>query len=211
MKDQDKNKGMGHLFVITGPSGTGKNTIIDIVTQRIDNLAYSVSHTTRKPRSGEIDGKDYYFVDQRTFQRMIDDREFIEWARVYSDLYGTSFSSIRDKLRHGIDMILDLDIQGAMNMKRHFKNITLIFVLPPSLEELRKRLIKRGAEDKVIKERLSQTLDEIRMAKKYDYIVINDELEKAIKETESIIISERIRTERRLSYINSFFDSTNTH
>ncbi len=211
MKSPDRNENRAHLFIITGPSGTGKNTIIDVVMQRIDNLAYSVSHTTRKPRKGEIDGKDYYFVDKRTFQKMVNDGEFIEWARVYSDLYGTSFSSVRDKLRDGMDMILDLDVQGAMNMRQHFKNITLIFVLPPSLEELKKRLIKRGTEDKVIKERLSQALDEIRMAKKYDYIVINDELEKAIKETESIIISERIRTDRRLSYISSFFDSTDTH
>ena len=203
MKNQDKNENKAHLFVITGPSGVGKSTIIEAIMQRVDNLAYSVSHTTRRPREGEVDGRDYYFVDEKTFRKMIKNGEFIEWAKVYSDFYGTSYSGVTQRLKDGMDVMLDLDVQGAMNIRQHFKNSTLIFVLVPSLEELKRRLIRRGTEEVVIKERLSQALNEIRMAKQYDYIVMNDILETAIKEMESIIISERIRTEKRLSYIDS--------
>ena len=193
------------LFVISGPSGAGKSTIIKALMQKMDNLAYSVSHTTRKPRKGEKDGVDYYFVDEDTFHRMIKNGEFVEWAKVYTDLYGTSFSSIKDKLDEGRDVLLDLDVQGSMNIRKHFKNSVLIFLIPPSLEELERRLKKRGTEESVIKERLSKAIDEIRMAKEYDYLIINDILEKAIKEVESIIISERCRTSRRLSCINTLF------
>ena len=189
--------------MITGPSGVGKSTIIKAIMQRLDNLAYSVSHTTRRPRKGEIDGRDYYFVDKNRFQRMIKNGEFVEWARVYSDFYGTSYSSLEEKLNDGTDVVLDLDTQGALNIRKHFKNSTLIFILVPSLEELKRRLIKRGTDEEILKERISQVQNEIRMAKLYDYIVINEVLETAIKEMESIIISERIRTVKRLYYINS--------
>lgn len=206
MKSRDKYRDIAHLFVITGPSGCGKSTIINLLMQRIDDIAYSVSHTTRKPREGEIEGKDYYFVDKSTFQKMIDCGEFIEWAEVYSDLYGTSFLEVREKLKRGTDMILDLDIQGAMNIRSHFKNSTLIFLLAPSLEELKKRLKKRGTEPAVIEKRLSRASDEIRMAGEYDYIVVNDVIEKAVKEIEAIVISERCRASKRLSLIYSMFN-----
>jgi len=196
------------LFVISGPSGSGKTTIIKALMHRIDNLAYSISHTTRRPRKEEKDGIDYYFVDEETFQKMIKDGEFIEWAKVYSDFYGTSFRSVKKKLNEGKDVLLDLDIQGSMNIRKYFKNSILIFIIPPSLEELKKRLIKRGTEENIIKERLTKAIDEIKMSLKYDYIIINDILDKAIKEAESIIISERCRTLNRLSYVNSLF---NTH
>jgi len=202
-KNSNKGSNKGQLFVITGPSGVGKSTIIKAIMQRMDNLAYSVSHTTRRPRKGEIDGRDYYFVDKNRFQRMINNGEFVEWARVYSDFYGTSYSSLEEKLMDGTDVILDLDTQGALNIRKYFKNSTLIFVLVSSLEELKRRLIKRGTDEEILKERISQVQNEIRVAKVYDYIVINEILEIAIKEMESIIISERIRTVKRLYYINS--------
>lgn len=198
-------KSRGNLIVISGPSGAGKSTIIKALMQKMDNLAYSISHTTRKPRKGEKNGVDYYFVDEDTFYRMIKNGEFIEWAKVYTDLYGTSFSSVRNKLNEGKDVLLDLDVQGSMNIRKHFKNSILIFLIPPSLEELERRLKKRGTEESIIRERLTKAMDEIRMAREYDYVVINEMLDKAIKEVESIIISERCRTSRRLSHISSLF------
>ncbi len=201
MKDQSKGS---HLFVISGPSGVGKNTIIREIMNRVDGLSYSVSHTTRPPRKGEVNGRDYYFVDEETFKKMIENGEFVEWAKVYSDYYGTSFFSIREKLSQGKDVILDLDVQGGMNIKRYFKNSTLIFVLPPSIEELKKRLKKRGTDERTIEERLSNLKYEIEMAKSYDFIVLNDRLEDAVKETEAIIISERCKKEKRIGLINEF-------
>ncbi len=201
MKDQSKGS---HLFVISGPSGVGKNTIIREIMNRVDGLSYSVSHTTRPPRKGEVNGKDYYFVDEETFKKMIENGEFVEWAKVYSDYYGTSFFSIREKLSQGKDVILDLDVQGGMNIKKYFKNSTLIFVLPPSIEELKKRLKKRGTDERTIEERLSNLKYEIEMAKSYDFIVLNDRLEDAVKETEAIIISERCKKEKRIGLINEF-------
>ena len=199
MKSQHKS----HLFVISGPSGVGKNTIINALMQRLDGLAYSVSHTTRRPRKGEIDGKDYYFVDENTFKKMIEDGDFVEWARVYSDYYGTSFSGIKKKLAEGKDVVLDLDVQGGMNIRKHFKNSTLIFVIPPSLKELKRRLKKRGMEEGLIEKRMSNIEFELKMAEKYDYIVLNDVLEKAIKETEAIILSERCKTYKRVELLKS--------
>jgi len=204
MKNQHNNKhNKSHLFVISGPSGVGKNTIIRAVMQKVDGLSYSVSHTTRKPRNGEINGRDYYFVDEKTFKKMIEDGLFVEWAKVYSDYYGTSFSSIREKLAEGKDVILDLDVQGGMNIRKHFKNSSLIFVIPPSIEELKRRLRKRGTEDEIIEKRLSNIEFELKMAERYDYIVINDSLERAIKEMEAIIIAERCKTAKRLELVRS--------
>ena len=201
MKDQSKGS---HLFVISGPSGVGKNTIIREIMNRVDGLSYSVSHTTRPPRKGEVNGRDYYFVDEETFKKMIENGEFVEWAKVYSDYYGTSFFSIREKLSQGKDVILDLDVQGGMNIKKYFKNSTLIFVLPPSIEELKKRLKKRGTDERTIEERLSNLKYEIEMAESYDFIVLNDRLKDAVKETEAIIISERCKKEKRIGLINEF-------
>ncbi len=199
MKSQHKS----HLFVISGPSGVGKNTIISAVMQRVEGLAYSISHTTRKPRNGEINGRDYHFVDEKIFKKMIENGDFVEWARVYSDYYGTSFSGIKKKLAEGKDVILDLDVQGGMNIRKHFKNSTLIFVLPPSIEELKKRLSKRETPDEIIEKRLSNIEFELKMAEKYDYIVLNDILEKAIRETEAIILSERCKTYKRVELLRS--------
>ncbi len=200
---KNPNNQNSHLFVISGPSGSGKSTIIKSVMHRVENLWYSVSHTTRKPRPGERHGVDYFFVDKKRFKEMIDKGEFIEWAKVYSDFYGTSFSSIKDRLNEGKDVILDLDVQGSMNIRGHFNNLSLIFILPPSLEELEKRLRIRGTDETIIRIRMSKVKDEIEMSKKYDFIVINHILDKAVKEVESIIVAERCRALKRLSYVNS--------
>ena len=192
----------GNLFVISAPSGAGKSTIIKALRERIEGLGYSISHTSRRPRSTEKDGVDYYFVDKETFGRMIDEGAFVEWAKVYSDLYGTSFSSLNDQIALGLDVLLDVDFQGAEKIKNHFKDSVLIYLLPPSLEVLEQRLRGRGTDDQsVIGARMEQAENDIKNCTWYDYLIINDHLEKAIEEARAIIISQRCRTARRLKEV----------
>ncbi|MBU1905284.1 MAG: guanylate kinase [Proteobacteria bacterium] len=197
----------GLLFVISAPSGGGKSTIASAVRQRVEGLGYSISHTTRKPRGHESDGVDYHFVDEKTFTKMIDQGAFVEWAKVYDNLYGTSASGLKDLTASGLDIVLDVDIQGGRNIKDHFPNSVLIFLIPPSLEVLELRLRERGTDDEtVIRARMETAADDIRNCVWYDYIIINDRLEKAIWEAQSIIISERCRTERQLPGVKGLFD-----
>jgi guanylate kinase len=197
----------GLLFVISAPSGGGKSTIASAVRQRVEGLGYSISHTTRKPRGHESDGVDYYFVDEKTFTKMIDQGAFVEWAEVYDNFYGTSASGLKDLTASGLDIVLDVDIQGGRNIKDHFPNSVLIFLIPPSLEVLELRLRERGTDDEtVIRARMETAADDIRNCGWYDYIIINDRLEKAIREAQSIIISERCRTERQLPGVKGLFD-----
>ena len=189
----------GQPFVISAPSGTGKSTIADTLTESVEDLAYSISHTSRKPRPTEKDGIDYHFVDRDTFCSMIDKGKFIEWAQVYDDLYGTSFSALDSQLSSGLDVLLDIDIQGARNIRRDFEKSVLIYILPPSLKVLQGRLKERGTDsDEVINRRLKKASLEVRNCIWYDYIVINDELERAIDEVRSIILAERCRSARRV-------------
>ena len=197
----------GRLFVISAPSGAGKSTIIKALKERIEGLGYSISHTSRKPRGNEHDGIDYHFLKKETFRSMIDAGAFVEWAQVYDDLYGTSFSSLDEQTVSGLDVLLDLDTQGAKNIKKHFKNSVLIYVLPPSLDILEKRLMARGTDDEtVIKSRMKKTSSEIKQCVWYDYIIVNDNLEKAIKEAQAIILSVRCRTDRQAPIVKEMFD-----
>ncbi|MBU0990468.1 MAG: guanylate kinase [Proteobacteria bacterium] len=197
----------GLLFVISAPSGGGKSTIASAVRQRVEGLGYSISHTTRKPRGHESDGIDYHFVDEKTFTKMIDQGAFVEWAKVYDNLYGTSASGLKDLTASWLDIVLDVDIQGGRNIKDHFPNSVLIFLIPPSLEVLELRLRERGTDDEtVIRARMETAADDIRNCGWYDYIIINDRLEKAIREAQSIIISERCRTEWQLPGVKGLFD-----
>lgn len=186
----------GIIFVISAPSGTGKTTICEGLLKTLDDLKMSVSHTTRKPRTGEKTGVDYHFVDEQTFHKMIENDEFVEWAEVYGNFYGTSKRAINDILNSGHDVLLDIDIQGAKNIKRIYPESVLIFILPPSIYELEQRLINRKEDRAVIRKRLSKAVDEISQYELYDYIVINDNLERAIKEILSIITAERLKTAR---------------
>jgi len=196
----------GQIYVFSGPSGAGKSTLIRKLREKIKDLGYSVSHTSRAPRGNEINKVDYHFVDRDTFTSMIDRDEFVEWATVYDDLYGTSVSSLLDQIDQGIDVVLDVDNQGAENIRRRFKESVLIYILPPSLEVLEKRLRDRATnDDNVINARLKQALDEMRNCGLYDYIVINDDLEKSVREAESIIISDRCRKSRILPRIKEIF------
>ncbi len=188
----------GQLFVISGPSGAGKSSIVKALLSRTEGLVYSISHTSRRPRGSEQNGIEYHFVDAGTFNRMIEAGAFVEWAKVYDDFYGTSFSGLEGQTASGLDVLLDVDIQGARNIRKHFENSVLIYVLPPSLEILEKRLEGRGTDDEgVIKARMEKALDDMDNCLWYDYIIINDDLEKAITEAKSIIISERCRTARQ--------------
>jgi guanylate kinase len=192
----------GQPFVISGPSGTGKSTIIRALRERITALGYSISHTSRKPRKTETNGVDYCFVTEEIFRRMIHEGAFVEYAEIYGNFYGTAVSSLGEQTKKGMDVLLDLDAQGARNLKGHFKEGVLIYLLPPSLEILGERLRARGTDDEtIIQTRLSKALGEIQNCLWYDYIVINDDLERAIGEVQSIIISERCRTARKSEHV----------
>jgi len=197
----------GQLYVITGPSGAGKSTIIRRLRKELTGIGYSVSHTSRKPRKNEVDGVHYHFVDRETFEKMIGERAFVEWADVYDDLYGTSFSSLRSQMDRGLDVVMDLDSQGAKNIKENFQNSVLIYVLPPSLQVLEKRLKGRASDDEAeIKARLEKARKEIENCVNYDHIIFNENLDRAVEEVSSIILSERSRTPRRLTVVEKTFN-----
>jgi len=196
----------GQIYVISGPSGTGKSTIIRRVRENTPGLAYSISHTSRAPRKGEEDGVHYHFVEGAAFQTMIDNGDFLEWARVYDDYYGTAFSSIQHPLDSGDDVIMDLDPQGAKNVKKAYHEGILIFILPPSYEELEKRLRARATdEEKVIQSRLQKAHRELKECFHYDYLIFNDDLQRAVSEVEAIIAANRCTKARRLSEVQNLF------
>ncbi|MBW2203893.1 MAG: guanylate kinase [Deltaproteobacteria bacterium] len=197
----------GQLFIISAPSGAGKSTILTAVKKRVSGLGYSISHTTRKPRGDERNGVDYHFVDDRTFTKMINEGAFVEWAKVYDNFYGTSSSNLQDQTSSGLDVLMDVDIQGGQNIKDRFPDSVLIFLLPPSLEELERRLRERGTDNEpVIRARMESAADDIKNCTWYDYIIVNDKLEKAIDEAQSIIVSKRCVTARQLPEVKRLFD-----
>ena len=201
-------KEKGQIFVITAPSGTGKTTIIkNILEKDAGEIGYSISHTTRKPRKGESHGLHYYFVDRENFERMIEAHEFVEWAVVYDHLYGTSISSINRELSSGKDLLMDVDIQGSQEIKRQFPDSLSIFILPPSLDILKERLQKRSPNNKMnMGLRLKKAGEEIQRCRDYDFIIINDDLKKAIKEIEAIIVAQRANKNRRFPLIQKIFN-----
>jgi guanylate kinase len=196
------------LYVISGPSGCGKSTLIRRLVNEMKTVHFSVSHTTRPKRSMELFGKDYYFVSTEEFQRLVQEGAFLEWAVVHGHLYGTSQKEIETKLQQG-DLLLDVDVQGARQVKAKYPQGIFIFVLPSRLEELRRRLEIRG-ENKPdsIRERLATAKGEVEAYAEFDYIVINDLLEKATQELRSIIICGKcrrtVRTEEMVSILNSY-------
>ncbi|TLN26032.1 guanylate kinase [bacterium] len=188
----------GILFVISAPSGAGKSTLIKEVMGELGGIGFSVSHTTRPPRAGEIDGVNYHFVTTGEFKSMVSGGKFAEWALVHGNYYGTSLASLETVLGQGKDVILDIDVQGALNLRSQ-KNLApvLIFILPPSLAEVERRLAKRGDTDAgTMAKRLENAAGEISEAIKYDYAVINDDLGTAAGELKAIITAERLKTDR---------------
>jgi len=203
MKEKMKRKGI--LFVISAPSGAGKTTLVKKLLNQMPDICFSVSYTTRFPRVKEVDKKDYFFVSKKNFKEMIKQGQFIEYAEVYDNFYGTSIFQIKEQLNQGRDIILDIDTQGAMQIKKSPIPAVLIFILPPSLNELEKRLKKRNTDEKmIIKKRLAKAQKEIDCAKDYDYLVINDKIDSSLKELEAIIIAETAKTKRRKQYLVKF-------
>lgn len=202
-----EKKGRGSLFIVSAPSGAGKTTLCKKLDSVLSNLRHSISYTTRPPRPGEVSDRDYTFVDKDTFRLMIERGEFAEWARVHGQLYGTSKKRLGELLDAGIDVILDIDTQGAMQIKEKYKEGIYIFILPPSMKALRERLEKRMANSKdELELRLRKAVDEIKDYYKYDYVIVNDIFKEALKELEAIIISDRVSTKRiNISWIEDSF------
>lgn len=193
-----KTNGKGSLIVISGPTCAGKGTICRELLKKNNNIWRSISYTSRPIRGNEVNGVDYYFVTKEEFEEKIKNGEMLEYAQVhYSDYYGTPKSHIKEKLDSGIDVILEIDIQGAIQIKEKVSEAIFIFILAPSMEEIRNRLIKRGFEnnDQMI-ERFKTAYREINELTKYNYVVVNDDLDEAVKKVDSIIISEKCRVDR---------------
>lgn len=189
----------GDLFIISAPSGAGKTSLVKSLLQSDLDLNLSISHTTRSPRSSEVDGEDYHFVSQETFQRMLNNGEFLESAEVYGNFYGTSEKWIHEKTSAGQDIVLEIDCQGAKQVQRIFTRSIGIFILPPSFEALAMRLNSRGEDDaKIIRKRLAAAREEVSHIHDFDYIVINNQLEYALHELICIVKAERLRRHRQL-------------
>jgi len=191
----------GNLFIISAPSGTGKTTILKKTIAAIKKIVFSVSHTTRTPRAGEQEGVDYFFIDKDVFLTMEQQGLFLEWAEVHGNLYGTSRSTVQAAAEQGLDIILDIDVQGARQVNEKFKDKgVFIFIAPPSLEELARRLAGRSTEaEAIIATRLANAKEEMKSIDEYDFVIVNDTVEQAVEVLKSIIIAERSRTRRGLS------------
>jgi len=192
-----EKKGKGSIFIVSAPSGTGKTTLCKQVIRKIDNIRPSVSFATRQPRTGEIPDEDYCFVSEEEFRAMVDRGDFVEWARVHGNFYGTSRRKLEELISAGYDVLLDIDTQGAQQIRKFFSNAVYIFILPPSMKELKHRLegrMSNSAED--MHRRLERAVDEMREYKKYDYVIVNDIIETSLKKLEAIIISERLRSSK---------------
>ena len=192
---------IGNLFIISAPSGTGKTTILKRIISEMENIMFSVSHTTRPPRPSEKEGVDYYFVEKDAFQKMQEQDLFHEWAEVHGNLYGTSRNAVQEIIDQGKDIILDIDVQGGLQaMDKVGDKGIFIFILPPCLQELEKRLVNRGTEsESVIATRLKNAQGEISVMEKYDYVIVNDSVAEAVEVLKSIIIAERSRKRRSVS------------
>jgi guanylate kinase len=188
----------GIIFILSAPSGAGKTTLLRTVRERLGGLDDSVSYTTRPPRAGEQDGVDYHFLDEAAFRERVDRGFFAEWARVHRHLYGTSREDLQRIIERGQDAIMDIDIQGARQMKRAFPDAVTIFVIPPALGELEARLRRRGTEgEEAVRLRLETAERELEALPEYEYLIINDHLAKAAAELDAIIMAERLKARRR--------------
>lgn len=193
-----RTKKGGHLVVISGPSGVGKSTVIAEVMHQRDNLVFSVSYTTRAPRAGEEDGVNYHFVDKAEFERMIRDGELLEYTQYAGNYYGTALADIQKFASQGLDVLLDIEVEGASNVKRKVDNAVLIFVAPPSFEELSRRLHGRRTEnEEVVRARLEKAQVELKQIPNYDYLVVNDSVIRAASDIISILTAEDCRVTKQ--------------
>ncbi|RVT48224.1 guanylate kinase [Rheinheimera sediminis] len=189
---------LGNLFIISAPSGAGKSTLINALLKQHADMQLSVSHTTRSPRPGETNGVQYHFTDVPAFKQLIEQDQFIEWAEVFGNYYGTSKAALADKLAQGIDVFLDIDWQGARQIKQQLPFVTSIFILPPSVDALEQRLNQRGQDSaEVIAGRMAKARDEISHADEYDFWVVNDDLELALQQFSGIIQTQRLKQQKQ--------------
>lgn len=188
----------GSLFIVTAASGTGKTSLVKQLIATSNDLTVSISHTTREPRPGEVDGQHYHFVSHAQFEQAIQSGQFLEYARVFDNYYGTTFASVRQQLDAGMDVILEIDWQGALQVKQQMPETTMIFILPPNTAALRQRLQGRGQDSEdVINKRLAGAVTEMRQYVHFDYVVINDNFDVALTELKAIIIANRQTRERQ--------------
>jgi guanylate kinase len=184
----------GNLFVVAAPSGAGKSSLVKALLELDSHLAVSVSHTTRAPRGQEQHGREYWFVDEPEFSAMVGRDEFFEWAQVHGKLYGTSRLAIQDRLARGEDVVLEIDWQGALQIKRLFEHTVLIFILPPSWDELRQRLLRRGEDNtETIEQRMANARDELAHARDFDFVIINSLFETALFDLKTVVHSQRLK------------------
>ncbi len=187
----------GLLIVVSGASGTGKGTVCNALMESLPELAYSISATTRSPRKGEQDGVNYYFLAREEFEKMIEEGGFLEWAEVYGNYYGTPLKKIQERLAEGQDILLEIDTQGALKVMEKCPEGVFIFLLPPSLEELERRIRGRGTEtEESIARRLGAAKEEIGVGRKYKYVVVNDRVGKAVEQIQAILVAEHCRVEQ---------------
>lgn len=188
----------GLLIVLSGPSGAGKGAVRSLLQQSRSEIGYGVSVTTRPKRAGEADGVSYHFVTREEFERRVANQEFVEWAEVYGHLYGTPRQPIEDWLAAGQDAIVEKDIQGALALKEHYPDAVYVFILPPSLDELRRRIACRGTESpEARQQRLESASEELGYVDRYDYAIVNDDLDEAARRLEAIIVAEKCRVQRQ--------------
>ncbi|HEY9147630.1 MAG TPA: guanylate kinase [Gammaproteobacteria bacterium] len=202
------NKGKGTLYIISAPSGAGKTSLVKALLESTVDIMVSVSHTTRGMRPGEVDGKDYHFTDVATFRSMIGDNAFLEHAQVFDNFYGTSRSSALDMMERGVDVILEIDWQGAEQVRRKMPEAVSIFILPPSREELERRLRGRGTDaDEVIAKRLGQAVEEMSHYGDFDYLVFNDDFDTALAQLRAIVLARRQRAEVQIAANQAILDA----
>lgn len=196
----------GIQFIVSGPSGGGKTTLAKTMLDKLDNLRFSVSCTTRTPREDEIDGRDYKFISQEEFEQMVKEEQFVEHALVHGNYYGTPVDEFENAT--GVDLLLDIDVQGASQIRKNYPNAVFCFVLPPSIEILKERLIERNSNGEIdIQRRLDRAREEVdpSILQEYDYIIINDELDQALEAMSSIIVSTRCQSKRIVNIVKRNF------
>lgn len=187
----------GFLLVISGPSGSGKGTVSKELLKRNKDIIFSVSATTRKPRIGEENGVNYFFMEEEEFKDMVSKNEFLEYAHVHNNYYGTPRQFVLDEIEKGEIVLLEIDVQGALQVKKNYKEAVFIFLLPPTMDELKNRIIKRGTEtEEDINTRYENAFKELDFVGEYDFFVINDKVEEAVNNIEAIIASEKLRVKR---------------
>ncbi len=193
-----KHRSQGTLFIVSAPSGAGKTSLLKRLREELEGVVISVSHTTRPKRPGEVEGKDYFFVSRETFEAMLTQDAFLEHARVFDHYYGTSRHQVVENLERGLDVILEIDWQGARQVREKIPGSRSVFILPPSLEVLEKRLRTRAQDsEETIARRMRDARSEMSHYDEYDYLVVNDDFETALGELKSILIADRLRLERQ--------------